>query len=304
MPDDARLAYLAGRLDPDARGAEASYREALALDDALAYAHHGLAYLLAARGEFAPAAEAARRAVALAPDQPEFAEVLWLARLGAGEASALLAELQLDPFAPRSASLDAATERRVLELVASYDRPQLGRALAAYAASLGDDAADERLNLALATVAELEADGPGLVAAADALGGGARHFRLLGLAAEGRLAELDEVLGAEADPWELLHASLAASAASDAPRAERWRSAAAAAFASQGAKGQALGQALAEPPADLDRLPLPLRDGALFFAVLAAAHPGDAERLQAAARRRLLGALAPAPSVRRFVSDR
>jgi len=301
----AKLNYLVGRLRRNPRHAEADYRAALGLDPEFAWAHHGLAYLLAGRGEFAGAVAAARRAVEL-DSSPEFAEVLWLARLGAGEVGALFDELGFDPYAPRQ-GFDMASERRVLELVAILDPARLPQAFEAFRAGLPTDGelaayTQEFLAVAGGTVAELSDDGEGLLAAAEALEGTrARRFRLLGLALCGRFAELQTEM-TQATPWELLRASFHAAEAGDDERAARWRGAAAEGFRARGPKGQALADGLTRAAPQPDLLPLPLRDGALYCAVLAQLHP-EREAYRDDARRRLLGALAPARAVRRFLGE-
>lgn len=302
----AKSNYLVGRLRRNPRHAEADYRAALGLDPEFAWAHHGLAYLLAGRGDFRDAVAAARRAVELDSQRPEFAEVLWLARLGAGEAGALFDELGFDPYAPRK-GFDMASERRALELVAILDPDRLLQALEAFRAGLPTDAElaeynEEFLAVAAGTVAELAGDGEGLLAAAEALQGTrARRFRLLGLAVSGRFAELQTEL-AQGTPWELLRASFHAAQAGDGERAVRWRDAAAEGFRARGPKGQALADGLTRAAVQPDQLPLPPRDGALYCAVLAQLHP-EREAYRADARQRLLGALAPARAVRAFLGE-
>ncbi|MEZ6189491.1 MAG: hypothetical protein R3F62_31385 [Planctomycetota bacterium] len=300
-PDDARLVYLAGRLEPDATAAEAAYRRALELDPDLALAHHGLAYVLLARGAAAEAVGPATRACELAPRDPELAEVRFLARLGAGQAAELLGEGGTDPLRERRDDLDPGFERRLLELQALLDPTALPLALEAYRQSVGD--ADPRLALARATVAELQGDGAALVIASGALDGlRARRFRLLGLALAQDLSALFAALQGEADPWPGLEASVAAGRAGD-PRAAAWRQAAAERFREAGPKGAALARGLEQSPADVDRLPLPLRQGALYCAALVQAFPQEGARLRAAGRRRLLGALAPVALARPVLTD-
>ena len=302
----AKSNYLVGRLRRNPRHAEADYRAALGLDPEFAWAHHGLAYLLAGRGDFRDAVAAARRAGEHASQRPEFAAVLWVARLGAGEAGALFDALGFDPYAPRK-GVDMASERRALELVAILDPDRLPQALEAFRAGLPTDAElaaynEEFLAVAAGTVAELTHDGEGLLAAAGALQGTrARRFRLLGLAASGRFAELETELTL-GTPWELLRASFHAAQAGDGERAARWRDAAAEGFRARGPKGQALADGLTRAAVHPHLLPLPLRDGALYCAVLAQLHP-EREAYRADARRRLLGALAPARAVRAFLGE-
>jgi hypothetical protein len=88
-PESSALLYLTDRLQDTASDALAYIDKALAADPENAHAWMAKAFHLRGRSEFAAARDAAARAVALAPDNAQMAELLVDTRLAAGDYDAL-----------------------------------------------------------------------------------------------------------------------------------------------------------------------------------------------------------------------
>ena len=109
--NEGGAAYQAGDLDT----ALAKFREAARLNPGLHDAHHAVASLLAKRGDFAAAAEAAEKALALRPDDPRTLRIAYESYRALGQSeraqNALVALAAADPEMGAQGLLEQGNER-------------------------------------------------------------------------------------------------------------------------------------------------------------------------------------------------
>ena len=285
-PDNAALLYLRALLEPDDAIADAQFERSIEKDPKNPWPHYALGHHDMSGGEWDKAKAHLSRACELAPDNPDYKDMLHEIRLALGEYAGLEKELreqlQSDPY-----NLDL--NRRLCDVLLAQGQQEQARALAAaFGAklqtepdSLGlSESLNEYVLYACGDFARLEqAAAPGT------------DLQFQALFEQGKLKELAEQypLKANSDAFWCMLMSAGWSAQNDEDRAKIWREKAIELFGKGNRDAFRIAAVLRSdepsPVAGVSCLHLPPKQTALVYAILAQRFPEKSAEYKALGRR-------------------
>ena len=226
-PNNTALLYLRGRITDSMRESKKYFAQALQSDPNNAYAAYATAHVKILEGDWAAAAGLLKRAEEIAPGQPEFTAMSYVARLATGDFTALESELRAT-LANNIGDSDSST--KLCEVLIAQNRtPEALTICKDYDKRFGRKKeytlGNQRLQAAvLYSAGDFEGlDKLTLLERGDSM----KYQRFIALAAKKRLADAEKLLPLDApdsnDPFHFLTMSAAFKQANDDERANAWR---------------------------------------------------------------------------------